>query len=167
MGVPTGTNLKLRSRPLAELCVLWRLPARSGYVSCHRRMAVPGPAGISCACPAEPRDGHPYSLALASHFPLPRQAFERFLTDVNQDIDRLPSQTSIEQRVGRLFLNLGVEVPQRNTDVVEAGLLDSLVLVELIADIEQEFGVELPLEDLEVDEFRTIHRLAGLVGRVA
>jgi methoxymalonate biosynthesis acyl carrier protein len=77
----------------------------------------------------------------------------------------MPTDASIEHRVGRLFL--GVDAPSPDTDVFETGVLDFVALVQLIVDIEEEFGVELPLKDVDVDEFRTIDRIAPLIRRVA
>ena len=58
---------------------------------------------------------------------------------------------------------LGVEVPSADTDLIETGLLDSLALVSLLAEIEREFGFELPLDTLEVDDFRTVETAASYV----
>jgi acyl carrier protein len=58
---------------------------------------------------------------------------------------------------------LGVEVPSHSTDLMESGLLDSLALVSLLAEIERAFGFELPLDTLEVDDFRTVESAAAYV----
>ena len=55
---------------------------------------------------------------------------------------------------------LSVDVPDGDTDLIESGLLDSLALVTLIVEIEQEFGVELPLDDFDVNRFRSVQRIA-------
>jgi acyl carrier protein len=58
---------------------------------------------------------------------------------------------------------LSVEVPRDDTDMIDSGLLDSLALVSLIAEIEQEFQLEIPLDDLDVDQFRSAERIAQLL----
>jgi acyl carrier protein len=58
---------------------------------------------------------------------------------------------------------LSVEVPDDDTDMIDAGLLDSLALVSLIAEIEHEFELELPLEDLDIDQFRSVNRIAQML----
>ena len=58
-----------------------------------------------------------------------------------------------------------VEVPSASTDLMEAGLLDSIGLVELILGIEEQFGVQVPLEEIEIDHFRSVMRIAELVGQ--
>jgi acyl carrier protein len=69
-------------------------------------------------------------------------------------------------QVQRLFREvLNVEVPSVDTDVIETGLLDSLALVELLTAIEQEFEVELPLDDLEVESFRTVETVAAFIAQ--
>ena len=58
---------------------------------------------------------------------------------------------------------LSIEVPNGNTDMIDSGLLDSLGLVSLIAEIEHEFQLELSLEDLDVNQFRSADRIAQLL----
>jgi acyl carrier protein len=71
---------------------------------------------------------------------------------------------AVTARVQRLFQGaLNVEPPSIETDVIETGLIDSLALVELLAAIEQEFDLELPLDELEIDNFRTVETIAKFV----
>ncbi len=58
---------------------------------------------------------------------------------------------------------LAIEVPSHGTDLIEGGLLDSLALVSLIVEIEHEFGIELPLDDFDLDRFRSVERMAAFV----
>jgi acyl carrier protein len=57
----------------------------------------------------------------------------------------------------------GLEPPSPDTDLIEGGVLDSLALVELLFAIEQELGVVIPAERLDVTRFRTLASLAELV----
>jgi acyl carrier protein len=59
---------------------------------------------------------------------------------------------------------LSVDVPDGDTDLVNSGLLDSLGLVMMIVEIEHEFQLELPLDDLDVDRFRSVNRIAEFLG---
>ena len=52
-------------------------------------------------------------------------------------------------------------------DLLETGLVDSVRIVELVLEIEQRFGVNLPFEELEIDDFRTVPRLAERISRTA
>ena len=60
-------------------------------------------------------------------------------------------------RAQRVFEDaLAVHAPDPEVDIIEAGLIDSLGLVTLLFELEQEFGVQLPLESLDVEDFRSI-----------
>lgn len=75
---------------------------------------------------------------------------------------------SIDERIERIFRDaLSIEVPSVNADIIADGLLDSLALVTLLFEIEQEFGVTVPLENLDVDALRTVEQIAALVERLA
>lgn len=58
---------------------------------------------------------------------------------------------------------LSLAAPPAKTDLVDTGLLDSLALVTLLFEIEQEFLVQIPLDALEIDDFRTIDRIGELI----
>ena len=52
-----------------------------------------------------------------------------------------------------------------DTDLVETGLLDSLALIELLAQLEETFGVSVSTDDLELENFRSIASITGFVAR--
>lgn len=56
-----------------------------------------------------------------------------------------------------------VEVSSPEDDLLASGVLDSLTLVQLLFDLERRFGVTIPLEELEIDDFRSINSIATLV----
>jgi acyl carrier protein len=58
---------------------------------------------------------------------------------------------------------LNIDVPSDDTDLIEAGYIDSLALVELLFAIEREFSVSVPLDELEIDDFRTVESISALV----
>jgi methoxymalonate biosynthesis acyl carrier protein len=71
----------------------------------------------------------------------------------------------LHERIAGIFsAALNVEVPSADTDLFEAGLLDSLAFVELLLRLEHEFGVTTAVDDLDVDNFRSIARIAEFVG---
>lgn len=71
---------------------------------------------------------------------------------------------NITQELASLFPEaLGIDSPGKDIDLIEAGVIDSLALVELLFAIERHFGIEIPPDRLEVERFRTIGRLADLV----
>lgn len=58
---------------------------------------------------------------------------------------------------------LHVAAPEPDVDIIQSGLIDSLALVTLIFELEQEFEVQVPLESLEVDDFRTIGNIVQTI----
>jgi D-alanine--poly(phosphoribitol) ligase subunit 2 len=72
--------------------------------------------------------------------------------------------TEVRERIVTLFSSaLHVDVPSVDTDLFDAGVLDSLAFVELLLRLEREFGVTTAVEDLEVDNFKSIARIADFV----
>jgi len=70
----------------------------------------------------------------------------------------------VVDRVGDLFRTaLYVEPPGPDADLIDGGVLDSLALVELLAAVEVEFGIEVPLDELDLERIRTLSGLAELV----
>ena len=70
----------------------------------------------------------------------------------------------VRERVAKLFVDaMHLDVPSVDTDLFETGVLDSLAFVELLLQLEREFGVTTAVEDLEVDNFRSIARIAEFV----
>jgi D-alanine--poly(phosphoribitol) ligase subunit 2 len=71
---------------------------------------------------------------------------------------------AVTDRVQRLFVEaLNLQVPSPDADLIDGGLLDSLALVELLFAIEREFNVSIPLEELDIDVFRTVNSIASFV----
>lgn len=54
---------------------------------------------------------------------------------------------------------LKVDVADVEVDLIENGLVDSLGLVMLISVIEDSFACELPLDDFDIDNFRSVRRI--------
>ena len=62
---------------------------------------------------------------------------------------------------------LQVEVPAPDTDLVAEGLIDSLALVSLITEVELEFGVRLPIDEFDLNRFRSAAQIATVVAELA
>ena len=56
---------------------------------------------------------------------------------------------------------------QDDTDLLESGVLDSFGILELVAFLEETFGVSLDPADLPADTFRTLGQIAEAVRRAA
>jgi D-alanine--poly(phosphoribitol) ligase subunit 2 len=63
--------------------------------------------------------------------------------------------------------HLTVMVDSPEVDLLETGLIDSIGLVELILQLEDRFGVSLPMDALEIDDFRSINKIADLITRLS
>lgn len=58
---------------------------------------------------------------------------------------------------------MAVEVPAPDTDLFASGLVDSLAFVELLVGIEEELGQRIALDRMELDDLRTVDRIARLL----
>jgi acyl carrier protein len=74
------------------------------------------------------------------------------------------SDTTLEEQMTTILREaLQVEVPSADTDLMATGVLDSLAIVTVIGEVEDRLGVELPLDELDIDSFRTVARMADFV----
>jgi acyl carrier protein len=71
----------------------------------------------------------------------------------------------IQNEIDVLLRNLHIEASSHHQDLIESGLLDSLKLVELLVELEQRFEMKIPIDDLELDNFRSIDRISIFVAR--
>jgi len=71
---------------------------------------------------------------------------------------------AIIERLGALFVeSFHIEVPSPDTDLLETGILDSFQFVELLVQLEQRFGLRIKIDDIDLDDLRTLARIARLV----
>jgi D-alanine--poly(phosphoribitol) ligase subunit 2 len=76
----------------------------------------------------------------------------------------LNDANAIIERLGALFVeSFHVEVPSPDTDLLETGILDSFQFVELLFELEQRFGFRIKIESIDLDDLRTLARIARLV----
>jgi len=70
----------------------------------------------------------------------------------------------LRERIADVFSGaLHVDVPSADTDLFDTGVLDSLAFVELLLHLEREFGIKTSAHDLEMENFRSIARIAEFV----
>jgi D-alanine--poly(phosphoribitol) ligase subunit 2 len=68
------------------------------------------------------------------------------------------------EQLGALFAEtFHIEVPAPDADLLESGILDSLQFVELLAQLEQRFDLRIRIDDLDLDDLRTLKRIARRV----
>jgi acyl carrier protein len=71
---------------------------------------------------------------------------------------------TVEARIAHILSTYHhLDISSVEMDLFEAGAIDSLAFVEFLLHLEQEFGMRVPVEDLEIDHFRTIRRIAQYV----
>jgi D-alanine--poly(phosphoribitol) ligase subunit 2 len=71
---------------------------------------------------------------------------------------------AIIERLGAVFVeSFHIEVPSPDTDLLETGILDSFQFVELLVQLEQRFGLRIKIDDIDLDDLRTLARIARLV----
>jgi acyl carrier protein len=70
------------------------------------------------------------------------------------------------ERLGALFADtFHVAVPGPHADLLDDGVLDSFQFVELLVQIEKHFGLRIDIAGIDLDDLRTLDRLAGLIAR--
>ena len=70
-----------------------------------------------------------------------------------------------DQITDLLRTTVSIEVPSPDLDLIENGLLDSLTFVEILLGIEETFGVKIGVGGFEIDDFRTVRKIADFVSR--
>jgi acyl carrier protein len=73
------------------------------------------------------------------------------------------SDVSTDRIIHLLSERIHVEAPSADTDLMESGLLDSLTLVELMSSLEEQFGINISFDEVEIDNFRSARRIAEFV----
>jgi len=76
----------------------------------------------------------------------------------------MTEERDLEARITHLFAErLEVEVPSPDLDLFQAGVVDSLMFVKLLAILEEQFGFRLAVDELEIDDFRSVRHIARFV----
>ncbi len=58
---------------------------------------------------------------------------------------------------------MNVDIPSDDINLLEEGYLDSLGFVKMLTLLEEEFDIEISMEDLEIDKFKTIAKIEDFV----
>lgn len=84
----------------------------------------------------------------------------------------LRSDASVDQiadlcaRILGIFLEcFDIRLVSEHFDLIESRLVDSVRVVDLVLELENRFGLSLPFEELDIEDFRTVLRLAEMVAR--
>lgn len=68
-----------------------------------------------------------------------------------------------DQIVRLLTERIHIEAPSADTDLMGAGLLDSLSLVELMTSLEEQFDIRISFDEIEIDNFSSVTRIVEYV----
>lgn len=58
-----------------------------------------------------------------------------------------------------------VEV-KADTALISSGYLESFDIISIVVSLEETFDVELPLEDMELEDFNTVGTIAEMIKRI-
>jgi methoxymalonate biosynthesis acyl carrier protein len=73
-----------------------------------------------------------------------------------------------EQDIRRVLSEkMYVEVASPDADLLSTGVLDSLALIQLLVHLEDEFGVKIALDQIEIEDLRSTYSIARLIARTA
>lgn len=76
----------------------------------------------------------------------------------------MSNSNRVRERIAGIFSGaLHLDVPSVDTDLFDTGVLDSLAFVELLLNLEREFGVTTSVDDLETEHFKSIASIADFV----
>jgi methoxymalonate biosynthesis acyl carrier protein len=82
---------------------------------------------------------------------------------MNPGILRVPRAQLANEIAVLIKEKLLVEVGSPEEDLLVAGVLDSLTLIQLLVHLEERFKITIPLEDLEIENIRSIRSIVQLV----
>lgn len=78
----------------------------------------------------------------------------------------MSNEQKIVSRIQRIFREeLFVEPESPDSDLVQSGVLDSLTVVRLLVTLEEQFGLTVAMDDLDLADFRSIGSIAQWVTR--
>src|SRR6266404_86195 len=93
------------------------------------------------------------SILIESLEPDPMQELDENLAMLVSEIRTLIAQ------------KLLVDVRTPEDDLLATGLLDSLSLIQLLSNLEEHFEIRIPLDELQIEDIRSIITIARLVDR--
>jgi acyl carrier protein len=72
-------------------------------------------------------------------------------------------QEAIQEKLKSYFESATGSAPAYDENLFDRGALDSFGVVEFLAFLEKELGAEIRLEDITMENFSTVERIAALV----
>jgi acyl carrier protein len=79
----------------------------------------------------------------------------------------MPTDTNAVKQVVRNFINNSINIDGLgdDEDLFESGVVNSLFAVQLTTFVEKEFGIEIGMDDLELDNFKSVSATAAFIAR--
>lgn len=78
----------------------------------------------------------------------------------------MPKNRQLVDQLGELFAEtLHIEAPDADADLLEEGILDSFQFVELLVQMEKKFNLRIDIAEVDLEDLRTLERIAELVVR--
>jgi methoxymalonate biosynthesis acyl carrier protein len=75
----------------------------------------------------------------------------------------VPDPARFREPVQALLRKLTFQEPGPDTDLLATGLLDSVTLAQVVAALEREFEMEIVMDEVGVESFRSVTAIASLV----
>ena len=75
--------------------------------------------------------------------------------------------TNQVKEVVRTFINNSINIERLGDDenLFESGLINSLFAVQLMTFVERKFGIEIGMDDLDIENFKSVGATAAFVAR--
>ena len=88
---------------------------------------------------------------------------------VSSQEDCMAMIEDVQNKVAAIFSDkLMVSVPSRDADLLAEGHIDSVLFVDLLLTLEQDFDITIVIDELDLEQFQSINRIAEFVaGQVA
>jgi len=77
-----------------------------------------------------------------------------------RDLAPIPQEALVREIHSLMSEKLLLEVESPDTDLLKAGILDSLTLVQLLLHLKEHFGLKLSIDELEIDDLRSVRSIA-------
>ncbi|HEY2384639.1 MAG TPA: acyl carrier protein [Terriglobia bacterium] len=74
------------------------------------------------------------------------------------------SRGSVQQRIRTIFHDrLQIDAPAAGEDLFQSGILDSLSFVDMLVALEEEFTIQIALDQVDLADFRSIAAISDYI----
>jgi acyl carrier protein len=75
----------------------------------------------------------------------------------------MPQRALYDELIRLFYERLNLSVTSYDADLFETGVMDSLTFVDLIVHLEQQFDIHIAADQLELEDFRSVAKIAGFI----